>query len=160
MSKHINPPKNNITFLQSLYPKKFIPINIKRKVCKLYFDGGCQPNPGIGTIGVVIEDVETHKRIPFKSNIGQATNNVAEFAALYAGVKLAKKHGYNILKIYGDSKLVIMAITPKWRVHNPNLSKILHKIMQELTAVEYHCGWIPREQNQSADDLTGINSKA
>lgn len=84
---------------------------------RLYFDGGCIPNPGKMECAVVSEDgsIKEHR------HIGQGTNNEAEWLAFLWAVELAKPFADQALEILGDSKLVIMQAQGLWKCNGANL---------------------------------------
>jgi ribonuclease HI len=84
---------------------------------KIYFDGGCKPNPGKMEIAVVSEcgSVRFHQRIH------DGTNNEAEWIAFLAAVELADHYKDQDITILGDSNLVIQQALGKWKVNAPEL---------------------------------------
>jgi ribonuclease HI len=90
------------------------------------------------------------------SYIGEATNNVAEFSALIAGLKVAVAHGAKSLEILSDSQLLIRQMTGIYRIKAPHLQKLAMEaaaiVREELDGrVVYR--HIPRNENCEADDL-------
>lgn len=89
-----------------------------------------------------------------KESIGRATNNVAEYRGLIAGLEAAGQVGATDVEVRMDSKLVVEQMSGRWRVKHPDLAA-LHRQAQERAAafasVSYT--WIPREQNSAADAL-------
>lgn len=127
----------------------------------LFFDGACSPfNPGgVATYGWIAENTKRKVVLSGKGLIvaGEgATNNVAEYAALEAGlVGLLEQDYSNYLEIYGDSQLVINTITDYWKCKKPHLdayNKRIQKLLQKFSG--YGAEWIPREQNTKADALS------
>lgn len=118
-------------------------------------DGGSRGNPGPSGYGALIKEKLTGKIIAQDSGfIGNATNNIAEYHGLIAGLMLAKKMDQlNDLEVLMDSKLVIEQMSGRWKVKNKNI-KILNDKAKSLilnTAVIFT--WIPREKNVCADKL-------
>jgi len=89
-----------------------------------------------------------------KEAIGIATNNVAEYRGLIAGLTAATELGAADVAVSMDSKLVVEQMSGRWRVKHPDLAK-LHSTARELaggfTRVSYT--WIPRARNSHADRL-------
>ena len=76
------------------------------KYHKLYFDGASRGNPGMASLGGVIYNLEGEEMINFKKYIGKATNNVAEYSAVLAGLQVLIKYKIREVEIYGDSKFI------------------------------------------------------
>ena len=69
---------------------------------KLYFDGGCRPNPGAMESGVVIRGVTDIRR-----DLGQGDNSEAEWLALLHALDIAASQGERDVILIGDSLSVI-----------------------------------------------------
>ncbi|MEW6103027.1 MAG: ribonuclease HI family protein [bacterium] len=103
---------------------------LKNPLYIIYIDGASSGNPGPAGIGVVI--YEGTKKIDFISkSIGRATNNIAEYKSLIAGLFYAKKNGFKNIRVYSDSELIIKQIQGEYLVRNMDLKK-LHKEAKEL----------------------------
>ena len=118
-------------------------------------DGGSRGNPGPAGYGSVVWSAD-HGQIlaETKQAIGQATNNVAEYRGLIAGLTEAVNLGATEADVAMDSKLVVEQMSGRWKVKHPELAE-LHRRAQSLAArlgrVSYR--WIPRSQNAHADRL-------
>lgn len=137
------------------------------KKFKLFFDGACGPmNPGgYGGAGFLIKENEvTVYSDSIKLGNKTMTSNVAEYAALMAGLEWFLKKGFesNDISVFGDSNMVINQMSGKWR--GP-LKKSMHKpyatwaiqtqsLRPRFRNITYQ--WIPREQNGDADLLSQI----
>lgn len=121
---------------------------------RLRTDGGARGNPGPAGIGVVLEDPSGQVIADLSEGIGWATNNVAEYQGLIAGLKLALSQEVAHLDVFMDSLLVIEQMKGKYRVKHPGL-KPLHVLARELAAkferVRFHA--VPRAENTHADRL-------
>ena len=84
-------------------------------------DGGARGNPGPAGIGVVLKDADGIVIDEIAQPIGVTTNNVAEYEALIAGLKLALDHNVTELDIYVDSELVASQLEGKWKIKNERL---------------------------------------
>src|SRR6266478_4156621 len=71
-----------------------------------YIDGASRGNPGPASYGVVIQDAGGNPLDALSEQIGETTNNVAEYRALVAALEYASSHGARSVKIYCDSELV------------------------------------------------------
>ncbi|BCI87467.1 hypothetical protein NIIDMKKI_26730 [Mycobacterium kansasii] len=89
-----------------------------------------------------------------KQAIGRATNNVAEYRGLIAGLDDAVKLGATEATVLMDSKLVVEQMCGRWKVKHPDLVE-LHAQAQALARhfrrISY--GWVPRSRNAYADRL-------
>lgn len=118
-------------------------------------DGGSRGNPGPAGFGAVVLDAD-HDAVlaERKEAIGRATNNVAEYRGLIAGLEAATELGAAEVAVSMDSKLVVEQMSGRWKVKHPDLIP-LQRRAAELAAgfdrVSY--AWIPRERNSHADRL-------
>jgi len=121
----------------------------------LYVDGGARGNPGPAAAGVVIRDV-ADGRILHEAGyfIGHATNNVAEYRGLLAGLEAAGRLGARRVVVYSDSQLLVRQMAGRYRVKNDAL-QVLHGQACELAAKFEQCTFehVRREQNVEADRL-------
>ena len=116
-------------------------------------DGGARGNPGPAAIGVVIRSgSEVVGEV--SERIGEATNNVAEYRALLAGIEKASELGATELELVGDSELVVRQVRGEYKVKNAGI-KPLHA--EVLTALDGFDSWtiehVRREENAEADAL-------
>jgi len=118
-------------------------------------DGGSRGNPGPAGYGAVVftEDRST-VLAETKQAIGRATNNVAEYHALIAGLDDAVKLGATEAAVFMDSKLVVEQMSGQWKVKHPDLIE-LHAQARTLASrferISY--AWVPRARNSHADRL-------
>jgi probable phosphoglycerate mutase len=118
-------------------------------------DGGSRGNPGPAGYGSVVWSAD-HDTVLAESKqaIGRATNNVAEYRGLIAGLDEAVKLGATEVAVSMDSKLVVEQMSGRWRVKHPDLAA-LHAQARALASrfdkVSY--AWIPRAENSHADRL-------
>jgi broad specificity phosphatase PhoE/ribonuclease HI len=118
-------------------------------------DGGSRGNPGLAGYGAVVFSADhTTVLAEAKEAIGRATNNVAEYRGLIAGLAAAVNLGASEVAVSMDSKLVIEQMSGRWKVKHPDLIE-LHGEARGLAARFDHIGftWIPRAQNSHADRL-------
>ncbi|MBV9820696.1 MAG: bifunctional RNase H/acid phosphatase [Actinobacteria bacterium] len=118
-------------------------------------DGGSRGNPGPAGYGAVVLDAGTGEVLAErKAAIGTATNNVAEYHGLIAGLAAAAELGATDVRVELDSKLVIEQMSGRWQVKHESM-RPLHRQAGELAAGFDEVGyqWIPRERNRHADRL-------
>jgi probable phosphoglycerate mutase len=118
-------------------------------------DGGSRGNPGPSGSGAIVVDRVTGELLAEISEyIGLATNNVAEYRALLAAVKVAYEIDEHAnLEVRMDSKLVIEQMSGGWKIKHPDMQKLAIEIHQVLSGRQVRWVWIPREQNARADSL-------
>ena len=125
-----------------------------KKSASMYCDGGSRGNPGTAGGGAVLYD-EKKKEIGRKGvYCGHATNNVAEYSSLIAGMELALEKGITDLKVYMDSKLAIEQMKGAWKVKNAGLKPLFEKakaLSEQFQGVTFT--HIPREKNSVADQI-------
>jgi ribonuclease HI len=94
----------------------------------LYTDGGARGNPGPGGIGVLLCDAEDQEIMRHKDRIGPATNNIAEYCALIAGLELARAHHATEVQCSLDSELVVKQMRGEYKVKNENMKKLFFEV--------------------------------
>lgn len=117
-------------------------------------DGGSRGNPGPAAYGAVLKDAETGEVIAEDgATIGRATNNVAEYRGLIAGLRLAQEFAPDAdVEVRMDSKLVVEQMSGRWKIKHPDM-KPLATEAGGLAPFGTTYTWIPREQNAHADRL-------
>lgn len=122
----------------------------------VYFDGGAWPNPGPAAAGAVVVDENGVIVVERKKDIGEATNNAAEYQGLILAAGLARFCGATEAHFISDSELVVNQINAFYAV-NGNLHQIHSLAMGELMRLPYwSISHVPREQNKRADWLCNL----
>lgn len=120
----------------------------------LYTDGGSSGNPGPAGTGMALCLPDGTELEAWGSFIGRATNNVAEYRAMIAGLERAIELQAGAIEIRSDSELMVKQIKGQYKVKNAALAG-LHA--QALELLKRFGGWtirhIPRERNKRADAL-------
>jgi dinuclear metal center YbgI/SA1388 family protein len=120
----------------------------------LYTDGGARGNPGPAGIGARLLTAEGMLVDELSDVIGDATNNVAEYEALLAGLELALDRGVERLTVFMDSELVVRQLTGQYKVKNADLKALHTEAARRLRGFrEVDVKHIRREQNGDADRL-------
>ncbi|MDW3849425.1 bifunctional RNase H/acid phosphatase [Micromonospora sp. BRA006-A] len=118
-------------------------------------DGGSRGNPGPAGYGAVVRDPETGEVLAERSeSIGTATNNVAEYRGLIAGLEAAAELGAAEVEARMDSKLVVEQMCGRWQIKHPGLRPLAAQaagLVSRFAAVRFT--WVPRERNRHADAL-------
>lgn len=116
-------------------------------------DGGSRGNPGPAAFGTVIyENEKIVKEIG--AAIGLASNNVAEYQGLIAGLKAVNEiDPAATILVKMDSKLVVEQMSGRWKVKHPNMKELAKQAFatHDPKLVSYQ--WIPREENTHADSI-------
>ncbi len=117
-------------------------------------DGGARGNPGPAAYGAVLFDAETRTVIAEKAAaIGVASNNVAEYRGLIAGLELYREYADGAdLEVRMDSKLVVQQMSGAWAIKHPDM-RALALQARRLAPEGTTYTWIPREQNKYADRI-------
>jgi broad specificity phosphatase PhoE/ribonuclease HI len=117
-------------------------------------DGGSRGNPGPAGYGAVVLSPSGEVLAERAAGLGTATNNVAEYQGLIAGLSAALEVGATDVDVRMDSKLVVEQMKGNWRVKHPTLQPLAleaQALRQRFASVSF--SWIPREQNKHADRL-------
>jgi broad specificity phosphatase PhoE/ribonuclease HI len=118
-------------------------------------DGGARGNPGPAGWGAVVRDAGTGEVLAERSEpIGIATNNVAEYGGLIAGLAAAAKLGATSVEVKMDSRLVIEQMAGRWKIKHPGLRPLAAQaadLARRFETVTWT--WVPRERNRDADRL-------
>lgn len=121
---------------------------------KLSTDGGARGNPGPAAFGYVLESEDGHVLDARGETIGVATNNVAEYRALVAGLQKAVELGIDELEVFSDSELLVKQMTGEYKVKNAALRELsleAARLARNLRRVSYQA--VRREHNELADRL-------
>ena len=118
-------------------------------------DGGSRGNPGPAGYGAVVRDADTGEVLrEVAAGIGVATNNVAEYDGLLAGLRAAIDLAASSVDVRMDSKLVVEQMAGRWQVKHPDMQakrREAARLVAQLPAVTFT--HIPRAQNSHADRL-------
>lgn len=118
-------------------------------------DGGSRGNPGIAAGGsVVIDEASGEILAELGVYVGVATNNVAEYSGMIAGVTRALAIDPNAeLRIRLDSKLVVEQMSGRWKIKHPDMANLAAEARDLLIGTPVAFEWIPRAENARADRL-------
>jgi ribonuclease HI len=121
---------------------------------KLYTDGGARGNPGPAAYGYVLEADDGTVLAAHGERIGIATNNVAEYSALIAGLEKALELAVPEVEVISDSELLVKQMNGEYRVKNEALRELSARASQlarQIGDVSYRA--VRREHNELADRL-------
>ena len=119
-------------------------------------DGGSRGNPGPAGYGAVVRDARTGEVLAeLSDSLGVATNNVAEYSGLIAGLRAAVQLAPGAdVEVRMDSKLVVEQMSGRWQIKHPGIRPLAadaQKLARQLGRVSYP--WVPRARNTHADRL-------
>lgn len=117
-------------------------------------DGGSRGNPGPAAYGALVRDALTSSVLAAEGlPIGRATNNVAEYRGLIAGLEMARELDPEAaLEVRMDSKLVIEQMAGRWKIKHPDMKPLALEAAR-LRPASVTWTWVPREDNKAADTL-------
>jgi probable phosphoglycerate mutase len=121
---------------------------------KLSTDGGARGNPGPAAFGYVLEAEDGTVLAAHGERIGVATNNVAEYRALLAGLEKALELAVGEVEVVSDSELLVKQMRGEYRVKNAALRELslqAARLAREIGKVSYTA--VRREHNELADQL-------
>lgn len=118
-------------------------------------DGGSRGNPGPAGYGSVVLDPVTGETLAERAEyIGVATNNVAEYKGLIAGLKAARElDPAAVVLVRMDSKLVVEQMSGRWKIKHPDMKPLAAEAAKVMPRAQVTYEWIPREKNKHADRL-------
>jgi ribonuclease HI len=121
---------------------------------RLSTDGGSRGNPGPAAYGYVLETEDGTVLDARGEAIGTATNNVAEYRGLLAGLESALERKVDEVEVVSDSELLVRQMLGEYKVKNETLRELVdeaHALADKLKRVTYTA--VRREHNELADRL-------
>ena len=121
---------------------------------RLSTDGGSRGNPGPAAYGYVLESEDGQVLAAHGEAIGRATNNVAEYSGLVAGMERAAELGVRELEVVSDSELLVKQMQGEYRVKNEALRELWEQandLERRFARVRYTA--VRRAHNELADRL-------
>ena len=121
---------------------------------RLFTDGGARGNPGPAAFAYVLEEDDGTVLAAHGQAIGTATNNVAEYRGLVAGLERAVEAGVDELEVVSDSELMVKQMRGEYKVKNAALRELsveAARLARRLGTVTYRS--VRREHNELADRL-------
>lgn len=118
-------------------------------------DGGSRGNPGQAAYGALVRDSKTGEVLVERGErIGIASNNVAEYRGLIAGLEaVAELDPQAQVDVRMDSKLVVEQMSGRWQVKHPDMKVLAKRAFAAYPHDRVTYQWIPREKNKAADRL-------
>jgi ribonuclease HI len=120
----------------------------------VHVDGGARGNPGPAAIGVVVSDPDGNVLDEVAETIGHATNNVAEYRGLLAGLDRAGLLGADEVEVVNDSELVAKQVQGAYKVKHAAMKPLHAEALEKLSGFRsWSIRSVPRAQNAGADAL-------
>ncbi|MGN6330925.1 MAG: bifunctional RNase H/acid phosphatase [Motilibacteraceae bacterium] len=118
-------------------------------------DGGSRGNPGPAAFGALVRDAASGDVLAEAAeHIGVATNNVAEYRGLIAGLRaVAELDPAADVEVRMDSKLVVEQMSGRWKIKHPDMKPLALEASRVLPGAKITYTWVPRERNKAADAL-------
>jgi probable phosphoglycerate mutase len=118
-------------------------------------DGGSRSNPGEAAFGAVVFDADTREVVAERGErIGIASNNVAEYSGLIAGLEAVRELDPEAqVEVRMDSKLVVEQMSGRWKIKHPDMRTLALRARDVLPPQNVTYTWIPRAENGAADAL-------
>ena len=119
-------------------------------------DGGSRGNPGPAGYGALVRDADSGRVLAERAaSVGRATNNVAEYGGLVAGLQAALDLDPTAeVEVRMDSKLVVEQMSGRWQIKHPDMRPLAARAMDTARALgRVSYTWVPRSRNAHADRL-------
>ncbi|WP_277451840.1 reverse transcriptase-like protein [Janibacter sp. DB-40] len=124
-------------------------------------DGGSRGNPGVAGYGALVRDSGSGGvLVELAGPLGTASNNVAEYRGMLAGLRAARTIDPSAdVEVGMDSKLVVEQMSGRWKIKHPDMQELARQgrdLVAEITAAGGSVAfvWIPRDANAHADALS------
>ena len=117
-------------------------------------DGGSRGNPGPAAYGTVVKDADGAVLREIAEHIGTASNNVAEYRGLIAGLEAVRELDPTAsVEARLDSKLIVEQMSGRWKIKHPDMRDLALRARDVLPPSNVSYVWVPRERNKHADRL-------
>lgn len=127
---------------------------MKTKRVVILTDGGAKPNPGPAAIGAVLKDEQGRIITNISQDIGQATNNQAEYRALITALEKALRLGMSQVELRSDSELLVKQINGQYLVKAAPIKPLYLKVKQLQNQFEgFRITHISSAENREAHNL-------
>jgi len=124
---------------------------------RIHTDGAARGNPGPAGIGVLLAEPDGRVVERLHRYVGEATNNVAEYLALLAGLQRAYELGYREAELFSDSELLVRQLEGRYRVRHPKLRPLFEAAQERIARFkEFRIRHVPRAENAEADALANL----
>ncbi len=131
------------------------PAASTRRALVVEADGGSRGNPGPAGFGALVRDPVTGEVLATAAEfIGLASNNVAEYRGLIAGLEAARVlDPHAAIEVRMDSKLVVEQMSGRWKIKHPAMRELAVQAQRVAVGLQVTYTWVPRHLNSAADAL-------
>ena len=105
-------------------------------IATIFFDGESKGNPGISSVGGMVFSLDLSSQTSFSWGLGVSSNNQAKIYSLLKACQIGKEKGFQSIRIFGDSEILIKMINSEEQFSNPSLNKTLQLIRNILNDFE------------------------
>ena len=121
----------------------------------VFADGGSRGNPGAAAYGALVLDALNGEVLVERAGyLGIATNNVAEYHGLIAGLEsVISLNPEARVEVRMDSKLVVEQMSGRWKIKHPDMRDLALRASKLMPATRVKYSWVPRADNFRADAL-------
>lgn len=118
-------------------------------------DGGSRGNPGPAGYGAVVRDADTGEVLAERADfLGIASNNVAEYSGLIAGLTAARGIDPTAsIDVRMDSRLVVEQMSGRWQIKHADMRRLAQDAHTLVGDARITYTWVPRSENGAADAL-------
>ncbi len=126
------------------------------KTIKIFTDGCAKGNPGPAGIGFVVEDIEGNVLHEDCANLGEATNNEAEYEALIMSLEFCAKQKIKEAFFFTDSQLMAHQLNGIYKIKNERIARLAKRVQEIRLAnlTKFQITYVPRESNRRADAMS------
>lgn len=125
-------------------------------------DGGSRGNPGIAAGGALVIDHDSGEVVSERGvYVGIATNNIAEYEGMIAGIEAAlARDPEALIRVRMDSKLVVEQMSGRWKIKHPGMQKQAQRARELIGPRNVTFEWVRRDDNRRADALANESMDA
>ncbi len=118
-------------------------------------DGGSRGNPGPAGYGALVRDADSGVVLAERADhLGVASNNVAEYSGLVAGLRAARRLDPEAeIEVRMDSRLVVEQMSGRWQIKHEDMRRLAAEARSAAAGARVTYTWVPRAENSAADAL-------
>lgn len=149
-------PSSSVTRTEPANVSEVQTTSQTQRTLQVEADGGSRGNPGVAGYGALVRDPETGEILATDAQpLGRASNNVAEYSGLIAGLTMARQIDPEArVHALMDSKLVVEQMSGRWKIKHEDMRRLAAQARSIIPAGQVTYEWIPREKNKDADQLS------
>ena len=149
-------PSSSVTQTEPANVSEVQTTSQTQRTLQVEADGGSRGNPGVAGYGALVRDPDTGEILATDAQpLGKASNNVAEYSGLIAGLTMARQIDPEArVHALMDSKLVVEQMSGRWKIKHEDMRRLATQARGIIPAGQVTYEWIPRAQNKDADQLS------